>query len=325
MAGYDVRLAVEWNAQAAATYRHNFPRTQLFEGDIHLLSDADALELAMLKPGELDVLDGSPPCQGFSTAGKRRFGDSRNRLFEQYVRMLNAFQPRAFVMENVGGLVKGKMKLAFAEMTLALKAAGYKVCCRLLNAWWYGVAQDRRRLIWIGIRNDIHIPIEPSHPLPICRRPISVDEAFGSLRRSFGSLRNAQFKNGRKSSNGLAPTLEAMRPPMMIEHHPGYKDAEFKTGLSPTLAAGRRTRLRDGTATRYITIEEAKILQGFPDWFQINEYRVIGNSVSPPMARAVGEHVASLLKAATLDADGCTFAQVADERAATLQAEAIPA
>lgn len=126
MAGYDVRLAVEWDARATAAYRRNFPGSRVREGDVRALSGAEALRASGLAPGELDVLNGSPPCQGFSTAGKRRFGDSRNRLFEEYVRLLKAFKPKAFIMENVSGLAKGKMKLAFAEMTAALKAAGYQ-------------------------------------------------------------------------------------------------------------------------------------------------------------------------------------------------------
>lgn len=180
MAGYDVRLAVERDAAAAATYHRNFRRTPIHEGDICGLNGAEALRMSGLKPGALDVLDGSPPCQGFSSAGKRRMADKRNRLFEEYVRLLGAFRPRAFVMENVGGLVRGKMRLTFAEMTLALKAAGYRVSCRLLNAWWYGVPQDRRRLIWVGFRDDLSI--EPSHPPPLRRTPVILSEALPWVR-----------------------------------------------------------------------------------------------------------------------------------------------
>ena len=113
-AGYDVRLAVEWDPVAATAYRDNFPGTTVHQGDIASLDGPAALASARIGPGELDVLDGSPPCQGFSTAGRRAFGDGRNRLFEEYVRLLSAFRPRALVMENVTGLRKGKMRLAFA-------------------------------------------------------------------------------------------------------------------------------------------------------------------------------------------------------------------
>ena len=179
-AGYDVRLAVEWDTGAADVYRRNFPSTNVFEGDIADLTAEEALRVTALEPGELDVLDGSPPCQGFSTAGKRKFADTRNRLFEEYVRMVEVFKPRMLVMENVSGLRKGKMKLIFAEMTRALKDAGYKVSCRELNASWYGVPQDRRRLIWVGVRQDL--AAMPGHPEPTVTVPVSAGQALNMSR-----------------------------------------------------------------------------------------------------------------------------------------------
>jgi DNA (cytosine-5)-methyltransferase 1 len=110
MAGYREILAVEWDANAARIFRDNFPDVPLYHGDIGQLSDAECLEMAQVELGALDVLDGSPPCQGFSTAGARNMGDPRNELFREYVRILRALMPRAFVMENVSGMVKGKMR-----------------------------------------------------------------------------------------------------------------------------------------------------------------------------------------------------------------------
>ena len=271
-AGFDVRLAIENDSQAAAAYRRNFPDTTIFDGDIAKLSGAEALKMANVTAGDLDVLDGSPPCQGFSTAGQREVMDSRNRLFEEYVRLLEALAPKAFIMENVTGLRKGKMKLIFAEITQALKACGYQVACRELNAAWYGVPQDRRRLIWVGIRRDIMIM--PSHPDPTTRIPVSVNRAFG---------------------NAIQTTEKAW----------GVRDKPYsgQRGAANTLQAHRKPRVQviahdDGVETRSITIDEAKILQGFPATFQLDakDYRLIGNSVCPPMAQAVGTHVLKLLQ-----------------------------
>lgn len=94
-------------------------------------------------------------CQGFSTAGKRVLDDPRNQLFREYVRLLRGLQPRVFVMENVSGMVKGKMKLVFADALRELKAGGYVVSARLLNAKYFNVPQSRERLIFIGVREDI--------------------------------------------------------------------------------------------------------------------------------------------------------------------------
>ena len=119
LAGGKVRLAVEWDDNAVETYRLNFPDTPIYHGDIAKLSVDECLRLSGLKVGELDIFDGSPPCQGFSTAGRRKLDDSRNQLFREYVRLLQGLQPRAFVMENVAGMVKGKMRLVFVECSLS--------------------------------------------------------------------------------------------------------------------------------------------------------------------------------------------------------------
>ena len=162
MAGFRELLAVEWDNNAVETFRLNFPDVLVYHGDICKLNVDECLELAGIQSGELDILDGSPPCQGFSTAGKRDLNDDRNQLFREFVRLLRGLQPKVFVMENVSGLVKGKMKLVFAEIMRELKASGYKVSCRLMNAMYFHVPQSRQRLIWIGVREDLET--EPGHP-----------------------------------------------------------------------------------------------------------------------------------------------------------------
>ena len=164
LADGDVLLAVEWDDNAVETYRLNFSDTPVHHGDIGQLTVEDCLRLTGLRPGGLDVLDGSPPCQGFSTAGKRRIDDPRNQLFSEYVRLLHGLKPKVTVMENVSGMVKGSMKLIFAEVLTELKACGYRVRARLMDAKYYGVPQSKKRLIFIGCREDLGI--EPSHPKP---------------------------------------------------------------------------------------------------------------------------------------------------------------
>ena len=339
-AGYDIRLSVEWDKGAAQTYRDNFPETPVFQGDIEDLSIEEAINLSGLKPGELDVLDGSPPCQGFSSAGERKFSDGRNQLFREYVRILEAYKPKAFIMENVSGLRKGKMRLMFAEMTKALKRTGYKVSCRELNAWWYGVPQTRTRLIWVGIRDDL--PFEPSHPKPVVRRPISVKQALGMdalldvnryrdsewkessgtmragrtprvaiQRKAFGEGQESTKKNFEDEKENLSNwddlengnpvnTLTATRPPMIAGSFsfPQNAERDGKTLDKPsgTLAAIRPPSITDGMEVRYINIDEAKALQSFPSDFKISLYKYIGNSVPPLMAKAVGEHLANILR-----------------------------
>jgi site-specific DNA-cytosine methylase len=106
MAGFRELLAVEWDKHAVETFRLNFPGVPVWQGDIADLSVEECLRIAGIEPGQLDVFDGSPPCQGFSTAGRRRMEDGRNQLFREYVRLLRGLRPKVLVMENVSGMVK---------------------------------------------------------------------------------------------------------------------------------------------------------------------------------------------------------------------------
>jgi DNA (cytosine-5)-methyltransferase 1 len=178
MAGFDVRLAVEWDADAVETYRLNFPTTPLLHGDVAQASVEQVLELARLQPGQLDVFDGSPPCQGFSTTGRRAIDDPRNQLFREYARLLRGLRPKAFVMENVSGMVKGKMRATFVEILEELRGSGYRVRARLLNAKYLGVPQARERMIFVGAREDLGV--EPQHPVPFSR-PVTAAQALEGL------------------------------------------------------------------------------------------------------------------------------------------------
>jgi DNA (cytosine-5)-methyltransferase 1 len=175
MAGYRELLAVEWDDNAVETFKLNFPGVPVYHGDISELSVDECLSMAGTQPGELDILDGSPPCQGFSTAGKRIMDDPRNQLFREFVRLLRGLRPKVFVMENVSGMVKGKMKLVFVDILKELKASGYQVSARLLNAMYFHVPQSRQRMIFIGVRDDLGI--KPSHPGAEAR-PVTVGEAI---------------------------------------------------------------------------------------------------------------------------------------------------
>ena len=300
MAGFRELLAVDWDKNAAATFRLNFPDVTFWQGDIVQLSDDEALRLAGVKSGQLDVLDGSPPCQGFSTAGKRQLNDSRNSLFHEYVRLLRAFNPRAFVMENVSGLVKGKMKLIFAEIMKELKASGYRVSCRLLNAMWFNVPQSRERLIWIGVREDLEI--KPSHP-GAENKPIVVREAFnklplqsvpkylasGQVAKIIHEMR--QGEDGSKASlrlNGNENKWFNLR--RLNWNMPGF---------TITKAEGSSILIHPET-DRVISITEMQRIMSFPDATQFTgkfkEIKAcIGNSVPPLFMRAIALHIRNLL------------------------------
>ncbi|MCM1964854.1 DNA cytosine methyltransferase [Streptomyces sp. G1] len=178
MAGFRVGWASEFIPAAQDTYRANAaPYTILDTRDIREVTARDILDALGLAVGELDVYDGSPPCAAFSTAGKgaagwgvaKAYSDTVQRvddLFFEYARLLEELQPRTFIAENVSGLVKGAAKGYFKLILTRLKACGYRVEARLLNAARLGVPQARQRLIFVGVRNDLgYAPAYPS-PLP---------------------------------------------------------------------------------------------------------------------------------------------------------------
>jgi DNA (cytosine-5)-methyltransferase 1 len=178
MAGFRVLWASEFIPAARESYRVNAAEYTVLDGrDIRQIKANEVLSAIELGVGDLDLLDGSPPCAAFSEAGPRekswgairRYSDTAQRtddLFFEFARLLRDLQPKTFIAENVSGLVRGKAKGYFKRIFAALKDCGYRVEARLLDAQWLGVPQSRRRLIFIGVRNDLGLaPVFPK-PLP---------------------------------------------------------------------------------------------------------------------------------------------------------------
>lgn len=315
MAGFRELLAVEWDKNAVDTFRLNFPDVPVYHGDIAKLTVEECLRLAGLQPGQLDVLDGSPPCQGFSTAGKRDLYDPRNDLFREYVRLLDGLQPRAFVMENVSGMVKGKMRLVFVEALKALRACGYQVKARVLNAMYYQVPQSRQRLIFVGVRNDLGK--EPSHPkagrnliavgtvIPGCAATRSqrinpwMEGPAATIMKSIGSYEiMPAFDDKYAKLWGQIPCGGNAADVIGKGYNNCVKPDPFKP--SPTLP---KTQTGRGFATvahpyesRALTIAEAKVIHSYPEPMQFlgaysEAWARIGNSVPPLFMRAIAKHI----------------------------------
>lgn len=293
MAGGKALLAVEWDANAVETYRLNFPGTSVYCGDIARLSVEDCLRMAGLERGDLDILDGSPPCQGFSTAGKRRLNDPCNQLFREYVRLLRGIRPKVLVMENVSGLVKGKMKWIFAEILRELKASGYRVRVRLMDAKYYGVPQSRRRVIFIGVREDLGM--EPSHPKPKTR-PVTVREALygadvGYLpakpiqpKRMVLARRIHPYGSGADVTGGS-----------FFNHQRLAWDKPARTVMKTAYRMGLPLLLHPDEQ-RGLSIGELRRLASFPDDFRFvgmweDAWARIGNAVPPLLMKAIAEHI----------------------------------
>jgi DNA (cytosine-5)-methyltransferase 1 len=294
MAGYRELLAVEWDDNAVATFGLNFPGVPVYHGDICKLSVDECLHLAGLTgPRQLDVLDGSPPCQGFSTAGKRDMADDRNQLFREYVRLLRGLQPKVFVMENVSGLVKGKMKLIFADILRELKASGYVVSCKLLNAMYFNVPQSRERLIFIGVREDLGLA--PSHPKAESRPigpALEVDYAK-NLVLSLAQFAKIDAHKKRQAAKGNGFSWQEVR-----------SDRPSLAIVKNMLIGGANTRLvRCSDGWRYLTDCEIRQIGGYPAQFIFTDrdsmIERIGNSVPPLFLRSIARHIRTTLLGVT--------------------------
>ena len=157
-AGFNLVGHIEIDPSANEIYNANFPNSSLLKEDINTVTEND-LEEWKRKYGEIDVIVGGPPCQGFSLAGKRSPKDERNKLYQQYVRIVASIKPKAFVFENVALLTSMKNEcgdLFIDCITKEFHDAGYTICYKTVNAYEFGVPQSRERVIIIGLRDDLH-------------------------------------------------------------------------------------------------------------------------------------------------------------------------
>jgi len=231
MAGFDIKYANEFVPEAQHTYAANHPSVILDTRDIRSVTGKDILSQIKLKVGELDLLEGSPPCASFSTAGNREkdwgkvkgYSDTTQRaddLFFEYSRLVKEMQPKVFVAENVSGLVRGKALGYFKLILAEFKSHGYEVEARLLDASWLGVPQARKRLIFIGVRNDIAADygVKPTYPKPLAYR-YTVRDVLPNVSR---------MKLGGKPDNWKKP--DAPSPTIMASDAVTSPTAYFSSG-----------------------------------------------------------------------------------------------
>jgi len=166
----------EFVPEAQNTYRENYPNTLIIPGDIKKLTGKDFMINTGLKPGELDLLDGSPPCSAFSMAGsvshgkgnthadafkkKKQYSDIKDvenveDLFFEFLRIANELKPKVIIGENVEGLTMGEAKEYFHKIQNTFEDIGYLVVADVLNASYFGVPQARKRTFFIGVREDV--------------------------------------------------------------------------------------------------------------------------------------------------------------------------
>jgi len=261
MSGYDELLGIDIDPTACETFHHNFPYTPVWNQDLTTVETDEVMEYTGLESGQLDLLDSSPPCQGFSICGTRDIKDQRNDLFLETVRFIEGLRPKVFLIENVTGLMKGKMRGKFNQILFQLKSTGYKVKYKSINTIYYNVPQSRQRLIFLGVREDLQS--EPVFPQP-----------------------NSQVKR-------LKDVL-----PHVDFHSRGQFDRLIKhpESLPYTITKSPSMFFIEDGIQRKPTIEELKILSSFPVEFEFvgsytQVWNQIGNCVPPLMMKELGKTI----------------------------------
>lgn len=312
-AGFKHAGLLEINHQACESLRANF--------DPRLVHEADVKKVDFRSFVAVDIVSGGPPCQPFSLGGLARAYNDRRDMFPQAIRAISEIRPKAFLFENVKGLLREKFAPYFKYIILRLtypdcfqiegegwtdhakrlqqiadggKYGGlrYRVSYKLLNAADYGVPQIRERVFIVGLREDIKT--EWTWPLATCpdaksRVPISVAlNGVPDPRAKKNPYEDHVYIGGAKIYPGHTGS-DVNKPSKTI-----------KAGAHGVPGGENMLRFEDGTV-RYMTVHEAKLIQTFPVDFNVTgswgeALRQIGNAVPVKLAETVGRHLHDLLK-----------------------------
>lgn len=321
-AGFRLGAAAEIDEDVAAVHAANHPSTHHFAGpagDIRSLKGSQLLSAAGVRRGELSVLAGGVPCQGFSSNGLRDVYDPRNSLWKEAVRLADETAPRAVVIENVPGMATLAEGAFLEALISSLEDRHYGVTVLRLDAADYGVAQRRQRLFIVALANGSKITAPP----PAKDRP-TVWDAIADLPEAPKGFTDA-VPYARDATSPYARLLrhgsKSARDCQIVDHaeflvkrfsqmRQGDKDPPTRHRRlharrpSHTLLAGAKTitacRPIHPFRDRVLTVREGARLFGYPDTYRFPDsvqrsWYVMGNSVPPPFAQALFKHLRAAL------------------------------
>jgi len=307
-AGFHTLGLVEIDKDASDTLRRNRPEWRVINDDIANISCLDLQQYFGLQRGELDLLSGGAPCQSFSYAGKRLgLEDARGTLFYHYAKFLEQLQPKMFLFENVRGLLTHDKGRTYKTITEIFESTGYTIQKKVLNAWNYGVAQKRERLITIGIRNDLTNQIKFTFPAPHEYKPVLRD-----------ILLDCPKSDGTPYSEYKRKIFELVPPGGYWRNIPEDIAKEYmkscwymeggRTGIlrrlsldEPSLTvltspSQKQTDRCHPLEARPFTIRENARCQSFPDEWQFcgsigSQYKQVGNAVPVNLAYDIAKQI----------------------------------
>lgn len=309
-AGFEIPISNEFDKTIWATFKSNHPKTKLIEGDIRNIKESDF-------PDGLDGIIGGPPCQSWSEAGALRgIEDERGKLFYDYIRILRSKQPKFFLAENVSGMLANRHSEAVKNILSMFKDAGYKVTLTLVNAKDYGVAEERKRVFYIGFRNDLNIDFKfPKGSTVDDDKKITLKDIIWDLKDTAVPAGKNNHHNP-KAINNNEYFVGAYSPIFMSRNRVKAWNEQAYT----VQASGRQCQLHPQAPKmikidknrcifvpgkeklyRRMTVREVARVQGFPDSFKfiydnVNDaYKMIGNAVPVNLAYEIAKSIRSQL------------------------------
>ena len=325
-AGYNVLLGIDNDSKALETFELNHKGAKSICGDITKISYEKDIK-AIIGNKKIDVIIGGPPCQGMSLSGPRKFDDPRNSLYLSYIRLVEEIKPKAFVIENVPGLVglfQGQIKDSIIEKFTQM---GYNIKFQILCAADYGVPQSRRRVVFVGLKNgEFTYPSSTSETvtcemaladLPTLEKDIGV-ECADYLTSPQNEYQELMRQNSTNVYNHIAAnhSEKVQKIISLVPDGGNYKDLpeeyinsrNFHVAWTrfaskkpaPTIDTGHRHHFHY-KFNRVPTVRECARLQSFPDDFiflgnKTQQFRQVGNAVPPLMAQAIAECLKKQIK-----------------------------
>jgi DNA (cytosine-5)-methyltransferase 1 len=324
-AGFEIAFAIEFDKEIADAYAKNHPGTEMINENICTID----VESVKKRHPHIDLIMGGPPCQGFSQKGKRMsINDPRNFLFQQFVRFVESFKPKYFVLENVPNIITTSNGYFKDQIIESFSKLGYTVNCGVLSASEFGIPQDRHRAVFIGVlgENGIELPKSPNKRVTIEEAIYDLPfigsgegEEISQYDKKATSDYQKQLRNGSKVLYNHVATkhsdlaLERLslipkgagREVLPAEHrtksiYSGTWCRLLEDGIAPTITTRFDTpssgRFTHPVLNRCLTVREAARVQSFPDSFRFygnktSQMKQVGNAVPPLLAYAIAQQI----------------------------------
>lgn len=309
-AGFNIVMANEYDKTIWETFKINHPDTYLIEGDIRKISPEDL-------PNQIDGIIGGPPCQSWSEAGSLKgIEDERGKLFYDYIRILKIKKPLFFLAENVSGMLANRHSEAVKNILSMFEESGYDVSITLVNAKDYGVAQERKRVFYIGFRKDLKINFTfPEGSTKSDSKKITLQDVIFDLKNTAVPA-NEKNKHNPLSINNNEYFIGSFSPIFMSRNRVKAWNEQAYT----VQASGRQCQLHPQAPKmqklekdkcifvkgkenlyRRMTVREIARIQGFPDDFKFiytnvdDAYKMIGNAVPVNLAYEIALEIKKVL------------------------------